>query len=145
MQTTIPAAVLRRIYDVTPERMFEMWTTPEIAQQFLGPDDVKAQDVTMDVRVGGSYRIVMLMPDGERWIVKGVYRVVQPPHRLQMTWVWQEDNADEEHETLLTLEFNRHGQGTEVVLTHEQFAQLESRDGHARGWEKILDAVARVA
>jgi uncharacterized protein YndB with AHSA1/START domain len=144
MQTTVPSLVIRRTYDVAPERVYQAWTTPEVAKQFLGPDDVKAAEVDMDVRVGGTYHIVMQMSDGERWTVGGTYREVVPARRLQMTWRWQEDDPKDEHETLLTLEFNPHNGGTELVLTHEKFASQESRDGHLRGWEAILDALRSV-
>ena len=144
MQTTIPALVIRRTYEVPPERVFEAWTTPELAKQFMGPNDVAAAEVEMDVRIGGTYRVVMQMPDGERWTVGGVYREVRPPHRLQMTWRWKEDAPAEERDTLLTLEFNPHDGGTELILTHEQLASEESRGGHARGWESILDKLRTV-
>jgi uncharacterized protein YndB with AHSA1/START domain len=144
MHSTIPAIVIRRTYDVPPERVFEAWTTPELAKQFLGPNDVNAPEVSMDVRVGGSYHIIMQMADGERWRVGGVYRDVQRPKRLQMTWRWQEDNPADEHETLLTLEFNPHEGGTELVLTHEQLASEESRAGHERGWEAITEQLRGV-
>jgi uncharacterized protein YndB with AHSA1/START domain len=144
MQTTIPALVIRRTYDVAPERVYEAWTTPEVAKVFLGPNDVKAAEVQMDVRVGGTYRIVMQMPDGERWTVGGTYHEVVPGRRLQMTWRWEEDDSKDEHDTLLTLEFNPHNGGTELILTHEKFASQESRDGHLRGWEAIVDALGNV-
>jgi len=144
MQSTIPALVIRRAYDVPPERVFQAWTTPELAKQFLGPNDVTTPDVEMDVRTGGTYRIVMQMADGERWTVGGVYREVQPPHRLQMTWRWKEDDPNDERDTLLTLEFNPHDGGTEMILTHEQLASEESRAGHARGWEAIADQLRKV-
>ena len=46
------------------------------------------------------------MADGERWNVRGTYREVRPPERLVMTWRWEEDKPEDEHDTLLTLEFN---------------------------------------
>lgn len=144
MQTTVPALVIRRTYDAKPERVFEAWTTPELAKQFLGPNDVGAEEVTMDVRDGGSYSIVMKQPDGQRWIVGGEYREVRPPRRLQMTWRWKEDDPRDERDTLLTLEFNPHSGGTELILTHEQFASEESRASHAHGWEAILDQLGGV-
>jgi uncharacterized protein YndB with AHSA1/START domain len=101
-----PALVLRRTYAAPRQRVFAAWTKPEIAMKFLGPDDVAVTDVRMDVRTRGSYRITMLMPDGERWNVGGTYREVRPPERLVMTWRWEEDKPEDEHETLLTLEFN---------------------------------------
>lgn len=143
MQTTVPALVIRRTYDASPERVYEAWTTPELAKQFLGPGEMAA-DVAMDVRVGGTYRIVMNQPDGEQYIVGGVYREVRPPRRLQMTWRWQEDNPQDEHETLLTLEFNPHNGGTELVLTHEQLKSEESRASHAHGWEAIVEQLRKV-
>lgn len=98
----------------------------------------------MDVRPGGSYNIVMLMPDGQRWNVGGKYREVRPPERLSMTWRWHEDNPEDEYDSLLTLEFNELDGGTELVLTHEQFATVESRDRHEEGWTAIMEELGAV-
>ncbi|HEX3369896.1 MAG TPA: SRPBCC domain-containing protein [Candidatus Cybelea sp.] len=134
-----PALVLRRTYAAPRQRVFDAWTTPELAVKFLGPSDVTVPEIQMDVRTGGTYKIGMLMTDGERWYVGGTYREVRPPERLVMTWRWEEDKPEDEHESLLTLEFNERDGGTELVLTHEQFATDESRDGHEKGWAEILD------
>lgn len=144
MHTIIPAAVLRRVYDVAPERLFDMWTTPETLQRFLGPRDGRISAIEMDVREGGGYRIGMRLPDGEVWTVKGTYRIVRRPEKLQMTWVWEEDDVRDEHETLLTIDFLQHGNGTELVLTHERFATEESRAGHTRGWTEILETLGEM-
>jgi uncharacterized protein YndB with AHSA1/START domain len=141
----IPALVLRRTYKTTPERLFAAWTTPEIATTFLGPDDTRIGDIRMDVRPGGAYSITMVLANGERWSVTGVYREVNEPERLSMTWRWEEENPADEIETLLTLEFNDLGAETELVLTHEQFAGLESRERHQNGWTLILDQLSGVA
>jgi uncharacterized protein YndB with AHSA1/START domain len=86
----------------------------------------------------------MLMPDGERLNVGGTYREVRPTERLCMTWRWEEDNPEDEYDTLLTLEFNELDGGTELILTHEQFASAESRDRHEEGWTQIVDQLAPV-
>ncbi len=140
----VPAIVLRRTYKASRERVFAAWTQPEVAAKFLGPDEVTVPDIQMDVRTGGSYRITMLMADGERWIVRGIYREVRAPERLAMTWRWEEENPADEHDSLLTLEFNELGGETELVLTHEQFMSAESRDRHEHGWAVILDQLAAV-
>jgi uncharacterized protein YndB with AHSA1/START domain len=122
--------------------VFDAWTTPQLAAKFLGPGDVTVPEVEMDVRQGGTYRIVMLMPDGERYIAGGTYREVLAPERLSMTWRWEEDNPADEYDSLLSLEFNEVAGGTELVLTHEQLQSVESRDKHADGWGKILEELA---
>ena len=55
--------------------------------------------------------------------VNGIYRVVDPPNKLVYTWQWEGDPA----ETQVTLEFLSRGTGTELVLTHEGFADGDSR------------------
>jgi uncharacterized protein YndB with AHSA1/START domain len=140
----VPAVTLRRSYKAPRERVFAAWTKPEIAATFLGPEDVTVPEIQMDVRTGGSYRITMLRPDGEPWIVTGVYREVVAPERLSMTWRWQEDDPADEYDSLVTLEFNELGGETEVVLTHAQLASVESRDRHEGGWSAILDQLAKI-
>lgn len=81
----VPALILRRTYAAPRQRVFDAWTEPELAMKFLGPGDVTVPEVRMGVRTGGSFSIVMLMPDGERWNVSGTYRDVRPLERLSMT------------------------------------------------------------
>ncbi len=137
-----PALVLRRTYAAPRQRVFDAWTKPELAMKFLGTGDVTVPEVRMDVRTGGSYNIVMRMPDGELWNVRGTYREVRAPERLVMTWRWEEGRPEDEHDTLLTVEFNDLDGGTELVLTHEQFASEDSRDRHQEGWAKIVERFA---
>lgn len=138
-----PALVLRRTYKASPDTLFSAWTTPESARHFMGPEDVTIPEIEMDVRVGGAYRITMLLGDGERMVVRGVYREVRRPDRLSMTWQWEEDDPSQAHETLLSLDFHDRGGETEVVLTHENFASVESRGRHEHGWTSILDNLQR--
>lgn len=143
-QTQHPSAVavvLRRTFDAPRETVFEAWTDPAIMQQFYGPRN-GCKDVQSDFRVGGTYRIVMPGPDGTDWAVGGTYREIVVPERVVCTWRWEEDDKSQEHDTLLTLEFNAKGAQTEFVLTHENFKDAESCEGHTEGWNTILDKYA---
>jgi len=135
---TVPALVIRRVYAAPPQRVYDAWTNPELAREFLCPQGMTVADAAMDVRAGGTYRIDMRTAENEAYVAFGTYRDVQPARRLSMTWQWEEDNPAEQHETLLTLEFNPHGSGTEVILTHERLSSEESRENHTNGWTSIL-------
>jgi uncharacterized protein YndB with AHSA1/START domain len=140
----VPALVLRRSYRAPRERVFAAWTHPEIAVRFFSTGDVKATDIQMDVKTGGTYSITMISPEAGRLIVRGTYREVSVPERLVMTWRWEEDDPAEEYDSLLTLDFNESNGGTELVLTHEKIASVESRDRHENGWTMIVDQLAAV-
>lgn len=77
-------------------------------------------------------------------VVRGTYREVQPGKRLSMTWRWEEDTPQEEYDTLLTLDFAAHGTGTELTLTHEQFATDQSRTNHEGGWTTVMDRMEKL-
>jgi uncharacterized protein YndB with AHSA1/START domain len=140
----VPALELRRTYNAPRERVFAAWTTPETATRFFCPGEMKASEITMDVKTGGSFMIAMKSPDGEPFVARGVYHEVSIPERLVMTWRWEEDDPAEEHESLLTLEFNARGNATELVLIHEKLASVESRDRHTEGWTAIIDQLTSV-
>jgi uncharacterized protein YndB with AHSA1/START domain len=45
--------------------------------------------------------------------------------------------------TLVVVDFNDDGDGTEVVVTHSGFATPELRDMHEHGWNGCLDNLER--
>ena len=148
MSTTgaaVEALVLRRTYKAPRERVFDAWVKPEIFRRWMGPSDVAVAEMSFDARVGGKYRIVMVAPDGERFVVFGTIREYRRPERLSYTWQWEDDDgAPEGNETLLALDFHDRDGDTELVLTHENFANAESRDRHNEGWSNALEKLVPV-
>lgn len=86
MKTTqdsaIEALTIRHTFKAPPSRVFEAWTNPEMLRQFHAPGDIFVADVTVDLRIGGLYRIVMKHPDGEQFIGRRVYREINATHRI---------------------------------------------------------------
>ncbi|MEO6913961.1 MAG: SRPBCC domain-containing protein [Candidatus Baltobacteraceae bacterium] len=133
--------VLCRTYNAKRDRVWKAWTDKNELMAWHAPEGMSVAEYSVDLRVGGAFRLAMLQPSGETYIAKGVYREITPPEKLSYTWIWEEDTPQEEHETLLTIEFNDLGEETEVVLTHENLASAESRDRHTEGWNQILGSL----
>jgi uncharacterized protein YndB with AHSA1/START domain len=132
---------VRRVYNVPVAKVYAAWTDPEQVKHWMGPsDDFGEAQVTSDLRVGGRYRIVMPAPDGELHKVGGTYREIVPNRKLVYTWAWE---STPERESLVTVEFNAAGNGTELVVTHEQFADTEARDKHQHGWNGCIERFGR--
>ncbi|GAC1357435.1 MAG: SRPBCC domain-containing protein [Vulcanimicrobiaceae bacterium] len=141
--TTGERLVIRRTLNAKRERVWKAWTTKEEMMAWSAPERASVTEFEADIRVGGAYRLTMIQPGGEKYIAKGVYREITPPAKLSYTWTWEEDTLEEEHETLLTIELLDLGDQTEVILTHDNLASVESRDNHARGWGETLDNLAK--
>lgn len=132
---------IRRVYRSPVAAVWAAWTDPEEMKHWMGPSDAFGEaEVWMDVRVGGRYRIVMHAPDGEIHRVGGVFREIVPNAKLVYTWAWE---STPERESLVTLDFKAAGQGTELTLTHERFADTEARDKHQHGWDGCLGRLDR--
>ncbi|HVA33613.1 MAG TPA: SRPBCC domain-containing protein [Candidatus Baltobacteraceae bacterium] len=136
----VTALVIRRTIKATRERVFAAWTQPETLRRWFAPGEMHVGDVVFDARVGGRYRIAMMKPDGEPFVAVGCIREFRAPERLSMTWQWEDDDGKlEGNETILSLDFYDRDGDTELVLTHENFTDADSRGRHEHGWNAILD------
>ena len=142
--------IIKRILNASPEKAFKVWTTAEHIQQWMKPDPAMVvPSASMDLRVGGKFRIQMKNPDGEFFTAAGVFREVKAPEKLVYTWDWEKDGGGPEFgelegkESLITVEFLKRGDKTEFVMTHSRFATVESRDNHGKGWTTGVDSFVK--
>jgi uncharacterized protein YndB with AHSA1/START domain len=130
--------VVRRRMPAPREIVFQAWIDPQGIHEWMCPGDTISAEATLDVRVGGSYRIVMKRKDGEHVHV-GTYQAVEPPAKLVFTWAGA-DNPGET--TLVTVELFPHGDESELVLTHERFVKGDLAKRYESGWSTIADKFA---
>lgn len=135
---------IERLIPAPPERLFELWTNPEMLVKWWGPEGFDIPAHNMDVRPGGRWRTTMRSPDGKLHTVSGVYRTIDPPRRLVFTWGWDDDKGVRGHETEVTVTFHPTPGGTKLALTQQSFETKESRDNHGKGWQSSFDCLARV-
>jgi len=143
---------LTRVFDAPRELVFKAWTDANQFQQWFGAaacGGAALLSVKVDARVGGKYRLQVRRPDGEYFTTAGTYREVNAPERLVFTWAFEKDGSGDEYgeveppEMLVTIEFHARGMQTELTLTHEKFASVESRDRHNEGWTRCLESLGK--
>jgi uncharacterized protein YndB with AHSA1/START domain len=130
--------VTRRRMPAPREIVFEAWIDPKGIQEWMCPGDAVSAEATLDVRVGGSYRLVMKGKDKDHVHI-GTYQVVEPPSKLVFTWAGAENPADV---TLVTVEFFPRGEESELVLTHERFSKPDLAQRYENGWNTIAEKFA---
>jgi uncharacterized protein YndB with AHSA1/START domain len=139
------AQVLRieRTFDAPVERVFAAWTSEEVLRRWLhGMPGWETPTAEVDLRVGGRIRILMRDPSGGAESgATGEYRVVDPPHRLVFTWVW-DDQPDQPQ--LIELEFSECDGGTTVLMTNSSIPGDERWASQQRGWNVCFDNLDRV-
>jgi uncharacterized protein YndB with AHSA1/START domain len=133
--------VVRRTIRAPRERVFAAWTEARHLIAWWGPNAaVSCPSAEIDLRVGGRYRIANRFPDGRLLWIVGEFEVVEPPSRLVFSWQLGTQAARAER---VSVEFEPHGAGTEVIVTHERITDAATRAGHEQGWVGCLDGLAR--
>ena len=84
----------------------------------------------------------MQPPDGEAFHLRGEFLEVNPPRRLVYTFEWEEPNPDDQ-QTVVTLSFLDHRNGTKLVLDQGPFANEARYALHAAGWMETLERLER--
>jgi uncharacterized protein YndB with AHSA1/START domain len=135
---------LERLIAAPPERVFELWTEPDLLAKWWGPESFDIPAHALDVRPGGQWRTTMRSPDGQLHHVSGVYRKIEKPRRLVFTWGWDDDKGVRGHETEVTVTFDPAPGGTRLVLQQQRFPNKESRDRHQHGWLSSFECLARM-
>lgn len=140
-QTATPSPlVVKRTFSAPRERVFLAWTDVSELTHWFAPSDDFTTVASLDLRVGGAYRVEMHKKDGTVSIVVGTYHEIDPPEKLSFTWRWEKPGA---YDTLVTIDFVADGNSTEVILTHQLFIDETDRNRHAQGWNGCFDLLSR--
>jgi uncharacterized protein YndB with AHSA1/START domain len=143
--------IVRRTIRATPERLFAAWTEPAQLQRWWGPAQVECPVAEIDLRVGGRYRLANRFPDGSVWWIAGTFEAITPPRLLIYSWELSAGaiapgGAPPPAQAVerVTVRFERKGDATEIVVTHERIADEAARVSHEQGWLGCLDGLAEL-
>ena len=126
-------ATVERQIAVSANALFKAWTTEQFDRWFAAPGTV-----LMKPEVNSPYFFEARF-DGERHPHYGRFLELEPDRLVKMTWLTADGTRGVE--TVVTVELIPSGTGTLVRLTHEGFADEQSRDGHQEAWPMGLDAL----
>jgi uncharacterized protein YndB with AHSA1/START domain len=134
---------IERTFAAPAEDVFDAWTSPEVMRRWFRPfPDWGAAEAEVDLRVGGKVRVVMRGPDGTEVEAQGEYTLIDRPHRLVMTWTFDDDPSRKEQ--LIELSFSESGGSTTVLMVNSGISTDERRDAQDEGWHGCLDELERV-
>jgi len=71
-----------RLFDASPQQVFEAWSDPDILARWWGPKGFTNTFQEFDLRPGGDWRFVMHGPDGTDYANHSVFIEVLRPQRI---------------------------------------------------------------
>jgi uncharacterized protein YndB with AHSA1/START domain len=142
--------VISREFDAPRELVFEAWTDPRHLAQWWGPRGYGNAGCEMDLRVGGTFRVLLRGPDGAIAPCKGVFREIVPPERIVYGGVADGGSdacgAGLPPNALVTVTFTERG-GKTTVTIHTLLRSAADREAAVRmgfhaGWTQSLERLA---
>jgi uncharacterized protein YndB with AHSA1/START domain len=132
---------MERTFQAPAEAVFEAWTSEEVLRRWWHEEhDWETTEAEVDLRVGGSMRVVMRDPHKDIEIGgRGRYTEIEPPTRLAFTWIWDGHTR----RTLIELDFEERDGATTVRFTQSDLWDEEAVRSHERGWGKFFDNLER--
>jgi uncharacterized protein YndB with AHSA1/START domain len=128
---------IERVFDAPRERVFAVYTDPQLIPEWWGPRNSTTIVDQMDPRPGGNWRFIARMADGQETAFRGTYREITPPERIVQTFEWEGLPG---HVSVETATFEDLGDGRTKVTTVSVFDSAEDRDGMlASGMERGLN------
>ncbi len=128
-------------FAAAPEKVFAAWTEADALKRWWCPPGWLAEQISIDPRVGGSYRFGMRRESGSQCVaIYGMFLEVVPARRLVYTWNWHGAFSGMP-DTRVTVDFLPNPIGTELRLTQEPL-DLRICTLHVSGW---LVACTRLA
>ena len=152
-KVTLPSdeqILITREFDAPKHLVYEAWTTPELVKRWWNAKRGEVTIAEIDLRVGGTWRYVMVTKDGFEVGFHGEYREIVPNERIVSTEIYEGVPEGEATEgTLNTVTFAELGGRTAVTIL-VQAPSREIRDaiiesGMEAGLQDALDLLEEVA
>jgi uncharacterized protein YndB with AHSA1/START domain len=137
---------LTRLSDAPRNLVWWAWTDPRHLAQWFGPEGFISSVPELDVRVGGSLRIVMRSGDDNDYPMKSEFREVVPPEQLVFSniAVDNEDNHLLEGETSVNLKSKAIRPSSRCTLTPKVSFAPQMLAGMEAGWSHSCDTLAEL-
>lgn len=125
-----------------PEAIFHALTDPADLALWWGSDSTyHTFDWEIDLRPGGTWRCQAREHDGQPATMRGEFRTVERPTRLELSWC---ASWDDFQPTMIRYDLVATPCGTRITVTHAGFAgRLESCERHADGWRRVMGWLTR--
>jgi uncharacterized protein YndB with AHSA1/START domain len=134
---------IERRFAASPARLFRAWVEPNELERWAWGSLGSEVHASVDLRVGGEFRIATTRPDGVEWAFSGRYAEIDPNRALSYTLHWDAPMGYVSAGEHATVRFAEDAGGTRVTFTHRG-VPAGAREGHVSGWSNTFDALERV-
>lgn len=133
--------VTTRKFDAPLELVFDVLTQPEHVRHWFAAFEDEVIACSIDLRVGGDYRIDVVTADGTPMSFSGTYSEVERPTRIVATWLFDGWPGVEAVESTELAESDGVTTMTITIMFNDQAGRdhMNKFDGQESSWDHLED------
>ena len=137
---------LERHFPHPPERVFAFVTKTEHLLDWWGPEGMGVRDHKLDLSRRGAWSSTLVNAEGGLHKMSGKVLEIDPPHSVEFTFGWHDEQDVRGHESRVRFEIEPDGEtGSRFRLIHSGLSDEESAVNHNRGWTSSLRKLEKLA
>lgn len=134
---------LHRVLTAKPERVYKAFVDPDALVKWLPPNGFTAKVHSMDVRVGGGYKMSFTnFSTGKSHSFGAKYTELTPYERIRYTDKFDDPNLPGEMQ--VTISLKKVSVGTELSIVQEGIPDAIPTEACYLGWQESLVLLAKL-
>jgi len=130
---------LNRTFNAPIELVWEAWTQSEHIAEWWSPKGIKTNVVEHNFKVGGKWKYIMPMPNGQEFIAEGEYTVIVEFERIVSSANFKPMTEGVEIQSLFKANGNNTDFTFKVVHPTEEYKIKQEKMGIMNGWGSVFE------
>jgi uncharacterized protein YndB with AHSA1/START domain len=141
--------LITREFDAPKHLVYRAYTTPELIERWWSGERGEVTKVEVDLRVGGTWRYVMIGNEGDEVAFHGEFREIVPNERIVNTEIYEGVPDPGDDAPVVTTTFTESG-GRTLLTQLTECGSNDVRDmiiesGMETGMQEAMDKLEQVA
>lgn len=130
---------LKRSFNAPIKLVWEAWTQSEHIAQWWGPEGMETKVIEHNFSVGGKWKYIMIMPDGNEFISDGVYVEIIPFEKITSSANFKPMTEGVEIQALFKAEGDTTHFIFNIVHPTEEYRIQQEKMGIYNGWGSVFE------
>lgn len=130
---------MERIFDAPIKLVWEAWTQPKHITEWWSPKGIKTKVVEHQFKVGGTWKYIMPMPNGQEFTAEGEYLEIVEFEKIISSANFKPMTEGVEIQSLFKPVGDKTAFTFHVVHPTEEYKIQQEKMGIMNGWGSVFD------
>lgn len=130
---------IKRTFNAPISLVWEAWTQSEHIAEWWSPKGIKTKVVEHDFKIGGKWKYIMPMPNGQEFIAEGEYTEIVVLEKIVSSADFKPMTEGVEIQSLFKANDNKTDFTFNVIHPTEEYKIQQEKMGIMNGWGSVFD------